>query len=504
MNRHLSWGYISEDGIVEFRIYRSTSSSFSPSASTLLTVVPPTETSYNDSVNDDYITYYYIVEAIRPNDTLITDVIVSEAKEEDVVISINKPIITEVTYQFDTVTITTTPFSADGDQHLSTDWVLVRDDNRYTQYSYVDEENLETKDLLLDESGIYFIAARYNGNVGYSEWSDWYELDYTFVGPPILDLGTFDTLSVVPGSNKLISFSRSDGYVYVVTSHEPGFGDRTYLDRFKPITNISQVKANGMSVDNTGIYLGRWGTVSGNGRTLVEKHSYTDGELLNSYASLYGAGGATSSAQHPYVVELGMDGFLYVGTRSNYIHKINKENNSLIWTIQPATFSIANDIKMDSEGNLYVASSEKLFKIDPVIGVTKSGWPIEVDGGFIYSICIDENNNVYTASGSIISKLDSSGNVLWTYDHGSTLTYIIVDSNTDIVYYASTDNTVNSLRLVGGEPYKTKLHTRHTLSPSALVIDKLGNLYSASPDRTIVRYRPDLFQSDVIIPSPDW
>ena len=255
-----------------------------------------------------------------------------------------------------------------------------------------------------------------------------------------------------------------------------------------------------MSVDNMGIYLGRWGTLSGNARTVVEKHSY-DGDLISSYQSLYGSGG--TSTEHPRVVQLGSDGFLYVGTRSNYIHKINKETNVLIWTIRPGTFESANDIKMDNNGDLYIASSQSLYKVDPSIGVVYSGWPITFSDGDIRSIAIDSDNNIFVAAGDTVSKIDSSGNLIWDYTHTSSVIYVVVGSD-GIAYYSSSDYTVNSLRLVSGEPYKTKLHTRHTSTPNALVIDKLGNLYSASSDRTILRYRPELFQSEVVIPSPDW
>lgn len=465
MNRYVSWGYnMTDEDVEEIRIHRSLSSNFTPSSSTLIATVTSDVTTYMDDVVND-VTYYYIIEAVVPSGIVTTSVLRSEPTIQP---SVSTPSIQNVSIDTSIVTLSSSSFSGTNSTHINTDWVIVRDDNGGTDYSYGDSENLESVDLELLSTGTYSARVRHNADVAYSEWSNWYGFDYTYIGVPATELGHVTTMKI-NDNDEIVMFSRSTGKVFNITS------EGNVLNEFRPQPFISQCTVNSLALLNDSIYLARWGTQSGFSVTTLDKFSYSGERDLQYYG-----GSGSSSGDDPRAVAVDQSGFLYVGFERGYLGKYSPNGNE-VWRNEFGSVRQLEAIALDSVGNILCARNDgTIFKVDTNGNeITNGGWPISPHPNtIINSLSIDGDDNIYTSSlDNTVKKIDSSGNILWSVDHPNTVRFATIATDGSI-YSSCSDGRVRKIDQNGGIVWAYSGHMPSL--PEAIAVDSTGIIYSGS------------------------
>ena len=195
-------------------------------------------------------------------------------------------------------------------------------------------------------------------------------------------------------------------------------------------------------------------------------------------------------------VDIDNTGHIYAGSLDGTLKKLDSSGNQL-WSFSN-TSSIWN-ISIDIINEYVYAglSDDTVRKINTNDGteVTSGGWPFTGHTSTVYDVAVDPNGNVYTAGNdSTVKKIDPSGNEVWSFNgHSSTVRGVAVDFNNGYVYSGGSDYILRKVNISdgsevtsGGWPF-----TGHTNRVYGIVIDSVGNVYSASWDNTLKKIDSD-------------
>lgn len=403
IERTITWNYASETNVNEIRIYRSTSSGFTPSPSNLITTVAPTITEYVDTVSDELGTYYYIVAMVRDDITVSTGSFKSEpsTQEPPDAITIDKPSLNIPVRDFNIISLTSSGFSSSfPTTHEHSDWVMIETNGEAGYSSLEDPDNLESIEFDLRKTGTYEIRVRHNGTTSYSPWSNPVLYEYEYTGVPILDIGPIHAMEVddygniyAGGTyNKVYKISPAGNMLWEFTGH------------FETINEIV--------VDDYGY------TYSASSDNTVRKID-PDGNQVWSY----GAGSVFNG--------MSFDGtFLYCTGVNRGIIKIDALTGEFFGQIDTASNTSAatmtlDSIFVDSNRDIVFGAYNYIVKLDrngTQIWAHRITAPEGSGAGRVYDVFVDSSGNVYAISQHIDSsviyamlliKLDSDGNVLW-------------------------------------------------------------------------------------------
>lgn len=327
IERTITWNYVSETNVSEIRIYRSTSSGFTPSTSNLITTVTPTITEYVDTVSDELGTYYYIVSMVRDDITVSTGTFKSEPHTPEPpppVPTIYKPFISSLDADYNIITLTSSPLSSSASSppiHQSTDWVIIGNDVEYGYSSLEDTDNLQSLEVDLRKTGTFEIRLRYNSDVVYSPWSDPYLYEYEYDGVPALDIGDIYAIDV-----------DSEGNIYVGGSYE-------IVYKISPNGNILW--------EYTGHFRSvRHLVVDSNGYTFSGSVDQTVRKIDPEGNQVWLAGASNAVNQ----IEL-FNGFVYY---SDFDQPLVRLNSDGVFVNNYAVRSAYNGLQIDDIGNIYI------------------------------------------------------------------------------------------------------------------------------------------------------
>lgn len=503
IERTITWNYVSETNVNEIRIYRSTSSGFTPSPSNLITTVAPTITEYVDTVSNELGTYYYIVAMVRDDITVSTGSFKSEpsTQEPPDAITIDKPSLNTPVRDFNIISLTSSGFSSSyPTTHEHSDWVMIETDGEAGYSSLEDTDNLESIEFDIRKTGTYEIRVRHNGTTSYSPWSNPVLYEYEYTGVPVLDIGPIHALEVdsygniyAGGTyNKVYKISPAGNMLWEFTGHfetinEIVVDDYGYTYSASSDNTVRKIDPdgnqvwmygagsvfNGMSFDGTFLYC------TGVGRGIIKIDAQT-----GQFVSQWDTGANTSAAT------MNLDSIFVDSTREivfgayNYIVKLDR-NGTQIWAHRitaPEGSGAARvyDVFVDTSGEVYAISQH-------------------IDTSTTYDM--------------LLIKLDSDGNFLWASPESNTLRgYGVSIAVNDPLVYSSTWGVA-----FGGENYKIYTHNIYTgerpsLAPSfdsanhneniyKLKFASDGYLYSGCADASIRKY--DVETGELVMRIPE-
>lgn len=450
----LSWTTFSTEGnFSSIEVHRS-GSEFTPDSGTLLATVDGSINEYVDSTASGQF-YFYALVGIESSGT--RRVMDSFRVDLPSMGSVPQPSINSHTVDGVTVTFSASAYGGN-DTHQTSDWLVVKLDNKGVAYSIEDTTNLESIGLDLFSSGDYQASVRYSGSTADSIWANWYAFNYTFEGIPPVNI-TPRSISTNGSGNMFVG---GMGVVYKIAQN----GNIMWEFVGGLLSNSDVV---GIDSDTSGnVYVG------------------------TSHAELYKI---DSSGEHAWVytehtddilcVAVDASGNVYSGSLSKELRKVDT-NGNYQWTY--TSTGIIYDIYFDSNGDLLIATGGEIQKIN-ASGNMDWSVPTPSDAGSATAIVVDSADNIYYVSSAddSIRKLDSTGNEItiesWPYTAHTDLIMSLAIDDADNVYSTSSsgDQTVRKISSIGEEQW---IFSGHTWIVRDVAVDSIY-VYSAGQDNTV-------------------
>ena len=108
---------------------------------------------------------------------------------------------------------------------------------------------------------------------------------------------------------------------------------------------------------------------------------------------------------------IGSDGTIYVGSKNKKLHAINPDG-TLKW-IYSAGGVIASSPSIGDDGTIYIGTATGKFQAIFPDGFKR--WEFDTGYGSFFSPVFDAQSNIYLPSGDLLYKLNSHGDLLWSY-----------------------------------------------------------------------------------------
>lgn len=162
---------------------------------------------------------------------------------------------------------------------------------------------------------------------------------------------------------------------------------------------------------------------------------------------------------------------------------------AVVWT-QPFQFSnYESHMTIDGDGNSYVEiGGVRKYDTNGNVVWTNTA----MTGSAITNVTVDGNGNVYaTSREDVVEKIDSAGNLIWTYNPGQSDLFSVAVDALDYVYIGTrTDTSVKKLDQSGGTP-SIIWSVAMTNFVMALAIDSSGNIIAGDFSGVVKKIDPD-------------
>lgn len=433
----VKWGVYTFSDITEVKVHRSLVDDGIFDGTTEITTLAATSVSYEDVISPvEQDTYYYAVEAVRPEGSIITNVIPVLVVDA----AIETPIIATASFDGTTniLSVSSSTFSANVsyETHQSSEWEVW---SSGTKKLY----DISTSDL---ES----IAI----NIPDTAEEEWVYTEHT---NRIADLD-------VDSSGNVYSASY-DTTIRKINQTPSTLSIYTGTDYFSSVA----VGSDGS------IYAGNW-----------------DGTVIKLPAS----GGTpewTFSGHTDAVLAVSVDasGFVYSGSRDNTVKKISPTGTEE-WTFSEHTDQVTTVI-VDGSGNVYSSSLDTTVK-----KISPTGTPIWTFSGHTVAVggigVDDVTGEVYTGAESV-KKLNSDGVEVWSFSGfvGAVLALVIDDTGV----YIGVSEDVMKVALDGSGIVWT--FSGFSINVYALAIDSSGHVYAGGGNDTIKKINQPADPSDLSV-----
>ena len=144
-----------------------------------------------------------------------------------------------------------------------------------------------------------------------------------------------------------------------------------------------------------------------------------------------------SSIYFSYSIAMSPDGStLYAATLDSNLNAIDAETGAISWQLKLGHYLLDSSPMVDSDGNIYFIFREegKGFLIYSITPDGEIHWKSEKEVGYMASMCMDQDGNIYTYSGDLhLISFDYNGKFRWQsplveVDILQWPTFIIVDA----------------------------------------------------------------------------
>ena len=136
---------------------------------------------------------------------------------------------------------------------------------------------------------------------------------------------------------------------------------------------------------------------------------------------------------------IGEGDIIYLATTDSII--AYNSNGAQLWKTK-VSGGVGSLLLLDSEHGLYASNANgNLYRYDLINGKGTLVSSLNITSG----ILIDQNSNLYFASGNFFYGMDYGGNLLWKSDLGSNITGTPVTDKKGIIYVSDCNNTVFAL-----------------------------------------------------------
>nr|WP_309692525.1 Ig-like domain-containing protein [Armatimonas sp.] len=156
-------------------------------------------------------------------------------------------------------------------------------------------------------------------------------------------------------------------------------------------------------------------------------------------------------------------------------------------TVQWSVANIAGEPVIDSQGYIYLTSTNKILKISP-LGSTSTFYTGVKNA--IFTLTIDKSGNIYAGQEEKLYKLDNSGNIIWTYTSPHTGSVFTFNNSINIHKNNTVFTNLSFLDFTIGKSPKT-----FSLLPNGTVqwIKDSGNFITVSETRLATAAGPILW-----------
>lgn len=121
------------------------------------------------------------------------------------------------------------------------------------------------------------------------------------------------------------------------------------------------------------------------------------------------------------------NGYVYIGTWDNHIIKMDSSSGNIIWNNYYSSRYGIYSIVIDNDDIIYAGTeNKKVIKIDSTGNVI---WTYDKHKSDVYAITIDKNGYIYSGGGGRLVKLCSNGGEEWIQDFDYNITSIAIDNN---------------------------------------------------------------------------
>ncbi|HCL4447593.1 TPA: PQQ-binding-like beta-propeller repeat protein [Clostridium botulinum] len=183
------------------------------------------------------------------------------------------------------------------------------------------------------------------------------------------------------------------------------------------------------------------------------------------------------------------NGYVYIADwEGNRIIKINSSSGEIIWNNRYSSKYGTESIVIDDNNIIYAGTDNgKVIKIDSTGEVI---WTYDKHKSRVDAIAIDKNGYIYSSGGSRLIKLCSNGGEEWIRDFGRSIASIAIDNN-DYIYIGFINYGIAKINPDNGEQI---WHVDLGLNISANSIFVDDYVYVASSDKIIRKISLDGLQ----------
>jgi outer membrane protein assembly factor BamB len=179
-------------------------------------------------------------------------------------------------------------------------------------------------------------------------------------------------------------------------------------------------------------------------------------------------------------------------------------NGDLDYTLQ-VNGMIKSSTTVTPDHRVYIASTDNNLYAFNQNGVSVSGWPVALGAQLEASVTVDDNHNLYLGtSNGIYQCVSATGEVLWSYNVGSSVKASSAITNQDTLYVINSNGRVfafdlNNININNPQPLWT-LETNHTISNSPAIFD--NSIIVSSDDGYLLKVNNNGNSGDLAIEVP--